>query len=87
MRKIVPIVEGPGEVDAVPKLLNKVLADLSRNGILVAPPKNAHGVGNLAGHGGLELGENEMRIRNGLFPYKDSIAELGVTGRDCSRVY
>lgn len=54
MPKIVPIVEGPGEVEAVPVLLNKVLTDLSRNEILVAQPKNAHGVGNLTGQGGLE---------------------------------
>lgn len=54
MPKIVPIVEGEGEVEAVPKLLNKVLNELGRYEFTVARPKNANGRGNLDKLGGLE---------------------------------
>lgn len=54
MPKIVPIVEGPGEVDAVPALLYKVLQEMNRRDIQVAAVKNAHGCGNLTKTGGLE---------------------------------
>lgn len=47
MPKIVPIVEGPGEVDAVPSLLGKILAQMGRYDIQVALPRNALGRGNL----------------------------------------
>jgi hypothetical protein len=54
MPKIVPIVEGYGEVDAVPNLLRKLLQGNNRWDIQVATPKNAHGCTNLIKPGGLE---------------------------------
>lgn len=54
MPKIVPIVEGPGEVEAVPSLLWKLLREMGRYDVQVARPKNAHGCGNLTTPGGLE---------------------------------
>ncbi len=54
MPKIVPIVEGEGEVEAVPKLLSKLLNETGRYEITVARPKNANGRGNLDKPGGLE---------------------------------
>ncbi len=54
MPRIVPIVEGQGEVEAVPKLLNKVLNEMGRYQFTVAPPRNAKGRGNLDKPGGLE---------------------------------
>jgi hypothetical protein len=47
MLKIVPIVEGPGEVTAVPVLLQKLLKEMDCHNIQVAIPKNAHGRGTL----------------------------------------
>ena len=49
--KIVPIVEGPGEMDAVPNLLQRLLHSRQRYDVFVTPPKNAHGLGNLTGAG------------------------------------
>lgn len=54
MPKIVPIVEGDGEVTAVPVLLRKILARDMRYDVQVARPKNANGRGNLTKEGGLE---------------------------------
>ncbi len=54
MPKIVPIVEGPGEVEAVPALLWKLLAERDRYDIQVETPQNAHGCGNLTKPGGIE---------------------------------
>ena len=54
MPKIVPIVEGDGEVTAVPVLLRKILWQLPRYDIEVARPKNANGRGNLTKKGGIE---------------------------------
>ena len=54
MRKIVPVVEGPGELDAVPELIRKVLREYQKSDVAVAHPKNAHGVGGLTVAGGLE---------------------------------
>lgn len=54
MPKIVPIVEGDGEVPAVPALLRKILGAAMRYDIQVARPKNANGRGNLTKEGGLE---------------------------------
>ncbi len=54
MPKIVPIVEGDGEVDAVPILLRKLLDEMGRWEVQVARPKNAHGCGNLTKPGGVE---------------------------------
>jgi hypothetical protein len=51
---IVPIVEGYGEVAAVPALLRKILGQATRYDIQVARPKNANGRGNLTKEGGLE---------------------------------
>lgn len=53
-RKIVPIVEGDGEVRAVPTLLHKVMHHHQRYDLQVAPPKNAHGKGALTRPGGIE---------------------------------
>jgi hypothetical protein len=52
--RIVPIVEGDGEVPAVPALLRKVLGYFDRYDIQIARPKNANGRGNLTKEGGLE---------------------------------
>ena len=54
MPKIVPIVEGVGEVEAVPKLLWKLLIELGRYDIEIAGPKNAKGCSNLTKKDGLE---------------------------------
>ena len=54
MPLIVPVVEGPGDAEALPILLRKVLAHLHQNQIGVATAKNAHGCGNLERPGGLE---------------------------------
>jgi|GEM_PF-535672 len=54
MPKIVPIVEGPGEVEAVPALLWKLLAEMERYDIQVGEAQNAHGCGNLIVPGGVE---------------------------------
>ena len=54
MPEIVPIVEGDGEVTAVPSLLRKILLRAQRYDIQVARPKNANGRGNLTKVGGLE---------------------------------
>lgn len=54
MRKIVPIVEGDGEVRAVPNLLNRLLQSHQRYDLQIAPPKNAHGKGNLTCARGIE---------------------------------
>lgn len=54
MPKIVPIVEGDGEVTAVPALLTKILRQVPRYDIQVARPKSANGRGNLTKEGGLE---------------------------------
>jgi len=52
--KIVPIVEGPGEVGAVPVLLRRFQAECRRWDFEIERPKNAHGRGNLTKEGGLE---------------------------------
>ena len=54
MPKIVPIVEGPGEVEAIPILLWKLLREQGRYDIQIETPQNAHGCGNLTTPGGLE---------------------------------
>lgn len=54
MPKIVPIVEGDGEVTAVPILFRKLLGEMQRYDIQIAPPKNAHGIANLQKAEGLE---------------------------------
>ena len=51
---LVPIVEGDGEVEAVPVLLRRILAIRQRSQFTIARPKNAHGCGNLNKPGGLE---------------------------------
>ena len=54
MPKIVPIVEGEGEVEAVPRLLGKLLSENGRYDLPIARPKNANGRSNLDKPGGLE---------------------------------
>lgn len=49
-----PIVEGDGEVEAVPILMRRYLAIKRRWDLQIARPKNAHGCGNLTKIGGLE---------------------------------
>ncbi|MEO6751543.1 MAG: DUF4276 family protein [Opitutus sp.] len=51
---LVPIVEGDGEISAVPILLRRFLAIRQRWDLDIARPKNAHGCGNLTKMGGLE---------------------------------
>ena len=48
MLTIVPIVEGDGEVEALPLLLRRLLAEVYQEyTVRIAKPKNAHGCGNL----------------------------------------
>lgn len=54
MSLIVPVVEGPGDAEALPILLRRILTHLDQNQIGVATAKNAHGCGNLERPGGLE---------------------------------
>ena len=54
MPKIVPVVEGQGEVAAVPILLRKLLTEQGRYDIQIETPQNAHGSGNLTKPGGIE---------------------------------
>jgi hypothetical protein len=54
MPKIVPLVEGDGDVTAVPLLLRDVLASLQRWDFEIARPRNAHGRGNLTKQNGIE---------------------------------
>ena len=55
MPKIVPIVEGDGEVEAVPILLRKLVAGMGRPEIGISRhPLNAHSCRNLTKPGGLE---------------------------------
>ena len=54
MPKIFPIVEGPGEVEAVPALLSKLLAEMQRFDIHIGDAANAHGCYNLTKPEGLE---------------------------------
>ena len=54
MPKIVPIVEGKGEVAAFPKLLHRLLHENQRYDIQVVEPKSAHGCNNLKKPNGLE---------------------------------
>ncbi len=54
MPKLVPIVEGDGEVTAVPLLLRRILTEIGRYDIQVNSGKNAHGRGNLEVENGVE---------------------------------
>jgi hypothetical protein len=54
MPKIVPIVEGPGEVKSVPALLSRILVEMARYDVQVDEARNAHGCSNLLKPGGLE---------------------------------
>lgn len=54
MAKIVPVVEGDGEVEAAPILLRKLLDERQRWDVQIARPKNTNGRGNLTKPGGLE---------------------------------
>lgn len=54
MPKIVPIVEGTGDLLAVPELLKMVLISLNRTNVYIDAPLNAHGKGNLTIAGGVE---------------------------------
>ncbi len=47
MPRIVPIVEGPGDIDAVPTLLHRILRHRQWWNWSVAPPKRAGNLGNL----------------------------------------
>jgi hypothetical protein len=54
LRKIVSIVEGDGEVTAVPVLLGRLLGLRQCYDLIADRPKNAHSVSNLTKPGGLE---------------------------------
>lgn len=54
MLKIVPLVEGDGDVDAAPVLIRAALQQLQRFDFVIARPRNAHGRGNLTRQNGLE---------------------------------
>lgn len=63
MPKIIPIVEGPGEVEAVPALLWKLLVEMQRYDIQVGEAQNANGGGNLTRHGGVERFVSNARTK------------------------
>ena len=54
MSVLVSIVEGDGEVEALPVLLRKLFFARGRWDVKIGRPKNAHGCGNLTKPGGLE---------------------------------
>src|SRR5688572_14527750 len=54
MPRIVPVVEGPGDLGAVPAIVARVLTHIACHTHHVAAPKNANGKGNLTSAGGLE---------------------------------
>ncbi|NWF94518.1 MAG: DUF4276 family protein [Candidatus Thorarchaeota archaeon] len=54
MISIVPVVEGDGEVEAVPLLLRRFLERMNREDIIVARALNAHGRSNITKPGGFE---------------------------------
>ena len=54
MPRIVPIVEGEGEKEAVPKLCYKILTEIGQYNVRVAVPLVVKGTGNLTKAGGLE---------------------------------
>jgi hypothetical protein len=51
---IIIIVEGPGEIDAVPILLRRLLLERQNYDVTIQSPINAHGLGNLTTEKGLE---------------------------------
>lgn len=51
---IVPIVEGPGEVEALPLLLRRMFEHKGRWNIKIQRPINAHGISNIIKPNGLE---------------------------------
>jgi len=55
LRKIVPIVEGDGDAQAVPKLIAKILAHIGRYDLIPGDPKIAGGKSELTKIGGLEI--------------------------------
>jgi hypothetical protein len=63
--KLVPIVEGDGELDAVRWLLRQVLHERGEFGLDVTRPVNAHGKGNLTVAGGLEKHLEYAALRPG----------------------
>lgn len=65
MPRIVPIVEGDGEVEAVPLLLGKIMADMKRAEIGISrPPLNAGSCSNLTKPGGLERFVQNAALRS-----------------------
>jgi len=55
MAKLVPIVEGDGEVEAVPVLLRRLSSEVCGfHDLEILRPKNAHGCGGLTKPGGVE---------------------------------
>ena len=65
MPKIVPIVEGDGEVEAVPLLLGKIMANMGRSEIGIScPPLNAGSCSNLTKLGGLERFVQNAALRS-----------------------
>ena len=54
MGVLIPVVEGDGEVEAVPLLLRRLQNEYRRWDLQIARPKNAHGRDNLLRPGGLE---------------------------------
>lgn len=55
MPKLVPIVEGDGEVEALPLLLRHLFSEVYQTyDFEIAKPKNAHGCGSLTTFNGIE---------------------------------
>ena len=54
MPNLVPIVEGAGEVSALPELLRRLLHDQERYDWKILTPKNARGIGGLTKQNGIE---------------------------------
>ena len=64
MPKIVPIVEGDGEVEAVPLLLGKIIAAMGRAEIGISRPLNAGSCSNLTKPDGLERFVQSAALRS-----------------------
>ncbi len=81
MPKIVPIVEGGGEVAALPKLLHRLLYERQRYDIQIAKPINAKGCGNLKKPDGLE----KFLLAAALEPDCSAILILMDADKDCPK--
>ena len=81
MPKIVPIVEGEGDLQAVPILLMKILHAMNRYDFFIAPPRSAHSRSNLTRPDGLE----KFLRHAGMEPNCAGILILVDADKDCPK--